>query len=305
MKVLLSAFACAPGHGSEYGVGWGVVQQVARKHEVWVLTTEVSRTPIEQSNESPNLTNVRFIYISLPQNQLLSAWEGWGQGIYYLLWQLKAYRVAKLLHNEVVFDLVHHVTYVNSWIPSWIGSLGVPFIWSAGTRDLTPTSFLETMSWHAKVSEVARGVLMRTMGALTGFITASRASLILTASELSSWKPHLPMKRFPLGALTKMEIGTFRRIQKPKRDGFRIATIGRILGWKGHGLALRAFSRLHGQFPDSEYWIIGEGPEREYLAELANELGCGAGVRFIPWLRRTELFKLLKNIDVLVHPQSP
>lgn len=48
MKILLSAFACAPGFGSEPGVGWGVIQQVARYYRVWVLTRAANRPFIEQ-----------------------------------------------------------------------------------------------------------------------------------------------------------------------------------------------------------------------------------------------------------------
>ena len=38
MKVLISAYSCEPGRGSERGVGWNVAREVARRHEVWVLT---------------------------------------------------------------------------------------------------------------------------------------------------------------------------------------------------------------------------------------------------------------------------
>ena len=38
MKVLMSAYACEPGKGSEPAVGWNWALQAARRHEVWVLT---------------------------------------------------------------------------------------------------------------------------------------------------------------------------------------------------------------------------------------------------------------------------
>ena len=37
MRVLLSAYACTPGFGSEQGVGWHRTLQLARFHEVWVV----------------------------------------------------------------------------------------------------------------------------------------------------------------------------------------------------------------------------------------------------------------------------
>ena len=38
-RILLSAFACGPGHGSEPGVGWGCALAMAARAEVHVLTT--------------------------------------------------------------------------------------------------------------------------------------------------------------------------------------------------------------------------------------------------------------------------
>jgi hypothetical protein len=38
MKILISAYSCEPGMGSEPGVGWNIAREVAKYHEVWVLT---------------------------------------------------------------------------------------------------------------------------------------------------------------------------------------------------------------------------------------------------------------------------
>ena len=53
MKLLISAYACEPGLGSEPGAGWNCVRQAARFHEVWVLTRENNREPIE-NHSCPN-----------------------------------------------------------------------------------------------------------------------------------------------------------------------------------------------------------------------------------------------------------
>ena len=38
MKILISAYACEPNRGSEPGVGWHTVWELAKNLEVWVLT---------------------------------------------------------------------------------------------------------------------------------------------------------------------------------------------------------------------------------------------------------------------------
>ena len=47
LRALVSAYACEPGRGSEPGVGWSWAREIARFHEVWVITRFNNREPIE------------------------------------------------------------------------------------------------------------------------------------------------------------------------------------------------------------------------------------------------------------------
>jgi hypothetical protein len=46
LKVLISAYACEPDKGSEHGLGWNGVKQIARFHEVWVITRRTIEVPL-------------------------------------------------------------------------------------------------------------------------------------------------------------------------------------------------------------------------------------------------------------------
>jgi hypothetical protein len=48
VKILISAFSCAPGRGSEPGLGWEVAAASARNNDVWVLLDAHNRPWIEQ-----------------------------------------------------------------------------------------------------------------------------------------------------------------------------------------------------------------------------------------------------------------
>jgi glycosyltransferase involved in cell wall biosynthesis len=63
-----------------------------------------------------------------------------------------------------------------------------------------------------------------------------------------------------------------------------------------------AFTRFVQEFPQSEYWLVGDGPERKNLERLAGELGVADKVRFWGALSRAEALKKLAECDVLVHP---
>jgi len=80
----------------------------------------------------------------------------------------------------------------------------------------------------------------------------------------------------------------------------RIISIGRLLHWKGFHLGLRAFARA--DLPGTEYWIVGDGPERRRLQTLAEALGVENRVRFWGYLSREETLAKLVQCQILIHP---
>src|SRR5580704_8224357 len=60
-RILISAYACSPFHGSEPGVGWSWVRAVAADHDVTVLTAEFNREVIERAD--PPADDITFKYV--------------------------------------------------------------------------------------------------------------------------------------------------------------------------------------------------------------------------------------------------
>jgi len=138
VKILISAFSCAPGRGSEPGLGWEVAAASARNNDVWVLLDAHNRPWIEQHPDARGDLHARLVYVRLPWpfSYLFSvSWRGY---LYYALWQAVAFFKARRLHRRIGFELVHHVTYQNSWFPLGMGCLGIPFVWNGGCRELVP-----------------------------------------------------------------------------------------------------------------------------------------------------------------------
>jgi hypothetical protein len=57
-------------------------------------------------------------------------WKRPGRAIrlYYVLWQLLALRAARGLQARERFDVVHHVTFANVWLPALAGLIDAPFV---------------------------------------------------------------------------------------------------------------------------------------------------------------------------------
>jgi glycosyltransferase involved in cell wall biosynthesis len=307
MKVLLSAYACEPGKGSEPGVGWNVVWQVAKYHEVWVLTRpDEGRLAIEAELARNPMPNLHFVYFTLP------VWgDGWrrGQGaiqLHYYLWQIQAYFVGRKLHREIGFDVVHHVTFVKYSRPSFLSLLPVPFIWGPlGGGESAPKAFWQGFSLRGKVYETLRN-LARWLGEHDWFVqlTAQRCVLALattkdTAIRLQALKARQVDVIGECG-LSQEEIDYLGNFPIPPDFPIRFISIGRLLHWKGFHLGLQAFAIA--ALEQAEYWIIGDGPERERLQVLTNELGITPQVKFWGNLPRDEALLKLGECHVLVHP---
>jgi glycosyltransferase involved in cell wall biosynthesis len=81
----------------------------------------------------------------------------------------------------------------------------------------------------------------------------------------------------------------------------RFISVGRLLHWKGFHLGLQAFAQT--RLPDNaEYWLIGEGPEREALEVLVKKLGIAHQVKFWNKLSRTETLQCIASCTALIHP---
>lgn len=293
MKVLISAYACSP-DGSECSVGWNVVMQIAKNHQCWVLVNSYYQNSIEKNKSQLNEQNVKFVYVDVKKPSGLMHY------FYYIAWQIKAFFVAKKLCQKIDFDLVHHVTYQNSWLPSLMGFLGLPFIFDSSYLKQPPWLILkQAMSLKSFLEEILREIIIKSFRFFSYFYIASRADLILSNYN---YLPKLPVKLFFAIGLSKFELEELTNLPPKKDQVFRVISIGRLIGWKGFSFSIKAFAKFHQQFPNSEYWIVGNGKERKALEKLAFDLGCGDSIKFYGYISRPEVLEKLANVDCMIHP---
>ncbi|MBZ5672030.1 MAG: glycosyltransferase family 4 protein [Acidobacteriia bacterium] len=308
MRILLSAYACEPEEGSEPGCGWNWVQQIARFHEVWAITRSNNRQPIERASGEKPLPNVHWVYFDLPR--WVRFWKKGQRGVhlYYYLWQIGAYLVGREMHRTIRFDLVHHVTLGTYWMPCFLTLLPVPVIWGpVGGGESAPRSFWRSFSLRGKVYEVWRD-LARIRGHLDPFVrlTARRAAWgFATTVETERRLRALGCRRvsvLPKIALPASEIQRLRSLPFRRSSPFRLLSVGRFLHLKAFELGLKAFAQFRREFPATEYWLIGDGPEHNRLLGLARNLGVGDKVTFWGSMPRSQVLGKLGECDVLVHP---
>lgn len=308
VRVLISAYACEPGQGSEPGGGWHWVCQIARFEECWVITRVNNRPAIEKALAAHPMPDVHFIYYDLPRWARFWKRGKTGVRLYYYLWQMGVYRLARKVHREFNFSLVHHLTFANYWLPSFLPLLPVPFIWGpVGGAESAPRAFRKSFSSRGRIYEVLRDIARR-LSELNPFvkITARRAvASFAVTPETAERLTALGCRNVAVAsqvALSLEEMSLLGKITARRAGTFRVFSIGRLLHWKGFELGIRAFAQFHKLFPDSEYWLIGNGPEKKRWMQLADKLGVAESVIFVDTLPRPELLENIAKCDVLLHP---
>src|SRR5882762_7358255 len=95
LKVLISAYACEPGKGSEPEVGWQWALQMARFHDVVVLTRENNRGNIERELErlKGKQPLPSFVYHDRSHALLDLKRKSHSVKWYYMLWQRSAHEL--------------------------------------------------------------------------------------------------------------------------------------------------------------------------------------------------------------------
>jgi glycosyltransferase involved in cell wall biosynthesis len=308
MKILLSAYSCEPGKGSERGVGWNIAKEVAKHHQVWVLTRpDESKDAIEAELKQNPIPNLQFVYFTLPfwQDSLR-----WGQSgaiqLHYYLWQIQAYFVAQKLHRHINFDLAHHITFVRYSVPSLLSLLPIPFVWGpVGGGESAPAKFWVDFSGKNKLYEYLR-LIWRGIGELDPLtrLTARKSAIAFATTKDTAKKliklgaPQI--KQAADTGIAQTEIERLRQCPSPKVNPVRFINVARLLHWKGIYLGLRAFAEAN--LTDAEYWIVGEGPEQKKLEHLAQELNIAERVTFFGLLDRQEVLIKLGQSSALVHP---
>lgn len=303
LRILVSAYACDPGIGSEPGAGWSLLRAASRIGECWVVTRENNVASVRRAiSEQPTENEVHIIGIDLrPWALRLKRWLGpVGMRPYYFFWQRLARIEAAKLHRRVAFDLVHHATFSSFWLPMGVNGIGLPTVLgplSGGER--TPPGLLRYLGLRGMVSDGIRSAVTWSVAAvLKRRLRKLPFVLISQSSEMARFA-----RRFVGPFSTHV---TFSHALEPPlvpvRKAERDRTVlfaGRLLPWKGVALAIDAFAVANA---DASFVIVGEGPDRGRLERRVNRRGLSDKVVFVGNLDRAALLERMMTARVLLFP---
>lgn len=313
LRVLVCAFTCcAPGTpgftGGESLLGWNMMRQISRFHEVWALTQAQDRASLESSLAEESPSDIHLVYVDLSRwlRPLLRV-QG-GHQLYYLLWQVNAYFAARRLHKQSPFDLFHHITYANDWMACFIGALlPAPYIRGpGGGAHRTPRGLEQEYSIGGRIWERLRAIcqwlfrqepfFVRGQGRARSILVCNRESM---AAVPNKWRHKVHL--FPVNGISLRDLELVGPALVEDHE-FRVLTAGTLIRVKGFTLAIKAFKEFFTRHPESRFTIIGSGPEERRLKRLVRRARLNDCVQFVASMPRNALLSEMRRCDAFLFP---
>jgi glycosyltransferase involved in cell wall biosynthesis len=299
VKVLLSAFQCCPGLGSEPGTGWHWVTTLADLgHEVTVLTTPHFRETIAEAGRQ----DVDFRFVAVPRSSLAKVSDLLAIFDYYRRWQDEALR--QVVADGRRYDVAHHVTWGGLHLGSQLWRLPVPLVYGpVGGGQTAPRGYWRYFGreWPVEAMRTAStGPLLTLNGRCRDTVRNSAVTLVCnSATEAATRRLGAADVRFMLAdGLPAEWLG---EAHQPPGGTPVVLFVGRLIPRKAPLLAVEAFARLRRIMP-ARLVIAGDGPLRAQVQAAVRRHGIAADVDLIGRVGLDDVKELYDTASVLLFP---
>ena len=307
--ILASAYAINPYKGSEDGMGWNFVLQIAKNNQVMAITRENNRPHIENYiAENPNALyqQIQFLYFDLPYWMRFWKKRGRGAMLYYLLWQYAIVNFIK--QKKLHFDIVHNLNFHNDWTPSFLWKLKKPFVWGPiGHHPFIPSQYLKAYTIKTKLVDRFTWLVKKYFWnfSFSLFQTKRKAAHILCMNSKVPQQLSLKNNFSIAPSVATQDFGW--EMQQDEQSDFSVISAGRFVPLKGFDLTIESFAAFIRALPYEDklkchLYLVGSGPEEALLKQLISKHDITSQVRIISWIERDALMQKFKSSSVFLFP---
>jgi len=308
-QILVTAYAINPYKGSEDGMGWNMISQIAKYNRVIAVTRENNEPAIRaylKEHDLPQFNNVEFVFFDLPY--WMRFWKKGGRGalLYYYMWQIGIYFMFKKKNIDV--DLVHNLNFHNDWTPSFLQFLNRPFVWGpVGHHPEIPNAYLDFYGGKSKFREGLRWFAKQLFWKGDPFLKRCKhkADHILAMNSTVQSTLNVPAEKITI--IPSVGSEPLERPEQVDRSRFVVLSAGRFVALKGFDITIRAFAHFYQNLEETQQKsahliLVGKGPAQEKLEALIAELQMQKAIEIIPWIERAKLLELYHNASAFLFP---
>lgn len=308
INVLISAYAVSPTWGSEPGVGWNWIINLAKECNVFVITESEWEDDIKKALLShPQKDNIHFFFNPVSQNVRDMCWRqgDWRFYNHYRKWQKKTLEIAKdiISHNRI--DIIHQLNMIGFREPGYLWQIKeIPFVWGPiGNMAPLPLSFLDGSSLKDKLKLGVKNVISY-FQARSGRVSKAihRADRLITVLDSAA---EIINKHYGIENITVMPETGLRITPKTNHDidtvrPLKLLWVGRFIPTKKLDLALKIMSECSSD--KLELHIVGWGSEEEEnrYREIAQIYNVSSKCIWYGKIPNDQVQQLMKECDIFL-----
>lgn len=308
MKILINAYACSPGMGSEPGMAWNWCVNLARYCELHIITEGEFSDKIEQVVPTlPQGGNMHFYYNPVSDKVRRMCWNqgDWRFYKYYRRWQWKTYLMAREICNWEHIDILHQLNMIGFREPGYLWKLSeekdIPFVWGpVDAKDKFPVAYLKGATFKAKMFMRLKNMISTWQLQNEPRVkkASKQASVVFAASSnsLRSFEKYLHKDAMLMNE-TGCTIDNTIEHDWSDKSTFDLLWVGKMDFRKQLGIAIRAIAKC--KKSAIRLQIVGGGNASEYKL-LAEKVGISQQCLWYGAVSHPDVQQLMSKSEALL-----
>ena len=306
LKILINAYACSPNWGSEPGMAWNWITNIAKHCRCFVITEGEWRNEIEEVLKThPLRENITFFYNPVPQKVRDMCWNqgDWRFYYYYRKWQKSTLKLAEQICKEHNIDITHQLNMIGFREPGLLWKIkGVKHVWGPiGSMGEIPLQFLQDLPVKVRLKQSLKNFITRYQIKHSPVKDAIKNCDALIAA--------LDVTRDQIKKNYGIEVPVIGETGLKPNDGYKHAEctgrpiellwVGRFIPTKKLSIALEALARV--KTPnDFRLHIVGSGTDEEVqqYKSLAEELGVNGICTWYGKIPNEQVQRMMREKDL-------
>jgi len=310
LNVLINAYAVSPNWGSEPGMGWNWIVNIAKHCNVFVVTEgEWKEEIFEAVAKLPQRENIHFFFNPLPDRVRKMCWNqgDWRFYWYYAKWQKRTLEIAREIIAKHKIDVMHQLNMIGFREPGYLWKIkDIPLVWGpvGGVANI-PTAYLKDAGWKMNLFCRIKNFISDLQFRFHPRVRAAvkRSTMIAAMKEVQEATRRVYGKEIPV----INETGTYptqpeMNIEiKSGQNSFNVLWVGKFDFRKQFDLALRSVARMRGR-DNVCFHVVAPmtDMQQRHIKSLVEAEGMDGNVVLHGRIPNMEVHELMKRSDVFL-----
>lgn len=309
LNVLINAYAISPKWGSEQGVGWNWVTNIAKFCNCYVITESEYKDEIEKAVSShPYKEHLHFYFNAVSPEVRKMCWNqgDWRFYFHYAKWQKRTLEIARQICETEKIDLIHHLNMICFREPGYLWKIdNIPFVWGPlGGISSIPLSMMKDLGLVRLLFFIVKNTInhLQSRYGIRIRNAIRRSNVIIAATQpvydcLTQYHNHKHVVFMNETGLDMLESESVSH--DFGHDTLELLWVGRFIPTKRLDIALRAIAKCKNN--NIHLTVVGSGNAGEISKyhRLSRDLGIDNRVTWLGRVENEKVQKLMKEKDIL------